>query len=107
MKLTVRYTCPVPSLRLLSLEYYEEELRKYRLYINLPNFQLSLLLICKLKCVSDISHYALHMHFHDLSKLFSSHEVYRFRRALPCFYPGKVTVTIIRSKRGGIFKMLL
>ena len=46
--------------------------------------------------------------FHDLSKLFSSaHEVYRFRRALPCFYPGKVTVTIIRSKRGGMFKMLL
>ena len=23
-QLTVRYTCPVPSLRLLSLEYYEE-----------------------------------------------------------------------------------
>ena len=46
--------------------------------------------------------------FHDLSELFSSaHEVYRFRRALPCFYPGKVTVTIIRSKRGGMFKMLL
>ena len=46
--------------------------------------------------------------FHDLSKLFSSaHEVYRFRRALPCFYLGKVTVTIIRSKRGGMFKMLL
>ena len=46
--------------------------------------------------------------FHDKSKLFSSaHEVYRFRRALPCFYPGKVTVTIIRSKRGGMFKMLL
>ena len=39
-------------------------------------------------------------------RLFSSaHEVYRFRRALPCFYPGKVT--IIRSKRGGMFKMLL
>ena len=46
--------------------------------------------------------------FHDLSKLFSSaHEVYRFRRALPCFYPGKVTVTIHRSKWGGMFKMLL
>ena len=46
--------------------------------------------------------------FHDLSKLFSSaHEVSRFRRALPCFYPGKVTVTIIRSMRGGMFKMLL
>ena len=46
--------------------------------------------------------------FHDLSKLFSSaHEVYRFRRALPCFYLGKVTVTIIISKRGGMFKMLL
>ena len=44
--------------------------------------------------------------FHDLSKLFSSaHEVDRFRRALPCFYPGKVTVAIIRSKREGMFKM--
>ena len=42
--------------------------------------------------------------FHDLSKFVSSaHEVYRFRRALPCFCPGKVTVTIIRSKRGGMF----
>ena len=57
-QLTVRYTCPVPSLRLLSLEYYEEN--RENLIINrnqstnISALSCKIQLTCKLKCVSDI-----------------------------------------------------
>ena len=101
----------------LNEQYSDEEQRSSKhencRHINLiitilANFrtciwpQLTVIYIC------PITHDNCTCIFHDLSKLFSSvHELYRFRRELPCFYPGKVTVTIIRSKRGGMFKMLL
>ena len=74
-QLTVRYTCPVPSLRLLSLEYYEEN--RENLIINrnqstnISALSCKIQLTCKWKCVEWhilITHDNCTCIFHDLSK---------------------------------------